>query len=250
MVGDIDFIILSTEDYPRAIELLEGNGYTRDYEKPIYPRARHYPKLVHKKKIAAVEIHRELLIKKYRNEFNYNFIKSSVQKIHEVSVLSFKNQLILSSAAYQINDYGFEYKSLTLRNAYDVFLLSKKTTAKKAFKKLNTLRHPLNCFLASCFEVFNKPKTLHYTTSKKIEKYLIQFNKLINDKKLVEQEFKKSIRKRMISRRIEIIFKSFFYKKYRVWLFKRITDKNWRKGKTDSIGVKKTLNQALNFLKV
>ena len=238
MVGDIDFLF-SKEDYPRAIELLEGNGYTRDYEKPIYPRARHYPKLVHKKKIAAVEIHRELLIKKYRNEFNYNFIKSSVQKIHEVSVLSFKNQLILSSAAYQINDYGFEYKSLTLRNAYDVFLLSKKTTAKKAFKKLNTLRHPLNCFLASCFEVFNKPKTLHYTTSKKIEKYLIQFNKLINDKKLVEQEFKKSIRKRMISRRIEIIFKSFFYKKYRVWLFKRITDKKWRKEKLIQLGLKK-----------
>ncbi|MDC0652359.1 hypothetical protein OAP29_02335, partial [Flavobacteriaceae bacterium] len=71
------------------------------------------------------------------------------------------------------------------------------------------------------------------------KKYLIQFNKFINDKKLAEQEFKKSIRKRMISKRIEIIFKSFFYKKYRVWLFKRITDKNWRKEKLIQLGIKK-----------
>ena len=77
--------------------------------------------------------------------------------------------------AHQINDYGFEYKSLALRNAYDVFLLSKKTNAKNAFLEFNALRHPLNCFLASCFEIFNKPKTLQYISSNKIEKYLIYF---------------------------------------------------------------------------
>ena len=62
--------------------------------------------------------------------------KDSVQKIHEVSVLSFKNQLSLSIAAYQINDYGFEYKSLTLRNAYDVFYYPKKQQPKMHLKNL------------------------------------------------------------------------------------------------------------------
>ena len=120
-----------------------------------------------------------------------------------------------------------------------MFLLSKKTTAKNAFKKFNNLESILHSFLASCYVVFNNPKTLHYTTSKKIEKYLVQFNKLINDKKLVEQEFKKSVRKRKISIRIEIIFKSLLYKKYRIWLFERITDKNWRKEKLVQLGLKK-----------
>ena len=73
----------------------------------------------------------------------------------------------LSIIASQINDLGFENKSLTLRNAYDVFLLSKKTNAKNAFIKFNTLQHPLHCFLASCYEVFNKPNQLQYILSKK-----------------------------------------------------------------------------------
>ena len=45
-------------------------------------RHRHYPRLIKKNKIAAVEIHKEFLIEKYRNEFNYNFIKDSIQKIN------------------------------------------------------------------------------------------------------------------------------------------------------------------------
>jgi len=83
--------------------------------------------------------------------------------------LSYENQLSLSIAAIQINDFGFINKSLSLRNAYDVFLLSKKTKAKNALKKFNTLQHPLNCFLASCFLAFNKPETLKYKTSRKVE---------------------------------------------------------------------------------
>jgi len=242
MVGDIDFLF-SKEDYPRAIELLENNEYSHNYKIDfLFTRKnRHYPKLVHQKKIAAIEIHKKLLDEKYTQEFNYNFIKKSTQIINGVSVLSYKNQLSLSIAASQINDSGFEYKSMILRNAYDVFLLSKKTNAKNAFKKFNRLQHPLHCFLASCFEVFNKPKTLEYSNSKKIEKYLTHFNKLIDDKKFAEQVIKKIIRKRtrkkLIKLKFEIIFKSFFYKKYRVWLFRRITDKNWQKEKLIQLGI-------------
>ena len=241
MVGDIDFIC-SPEDYPRAIEFIITRGYfsTEKKSKTPNPRKhRHFPRLIYKKKIAAIEIHEELLNENFTKEFNYDFIKDSIQIVGGVSVLSFENKLSLSIAASHINNNGFEYKNLALRNAYDVFLLSKKTIAKNAFKKLNTLQHPLNCFLASCYEVFNKPKTLLYTNSKNIEKYLIQFNKFIDHRKLAEQEIKKRIRKRMIYRRIEIIFKSFFQKEYRVWLFKRITDKNWRKEKLIQLGIKK-----------
>ena len=48
--------------------------------------------------------------------------------------------------------------------------------------------HPLHCFLASCFECLTTQKHFIILTSKKIEKYLILFNKLINDKQLVEQD--------------------------------------------------------------
>ena len=63
-----------------------------------------------------------------------------------------------------------------LRNAYDVFLLSKKTNAKDAVNTLNNLTNPLNCFLAACYEVFNKVESLEYNNTKKAYSYLSVFN--------------------------------------------------------------------------
>ena len=74
--------------------------------------------------------------------------------------------------AYQINDSGFYYKTIALRNAYDVFLLSKKMIAKDAVKKLKKLTNPLNCFLAACYEVFNKVDSLEYNNTKMTVSYL------------------------------------------------------------------------------
>ena len=81
--------------------------------------------------------------------------------------MSYANKLNLSIIANQINDSGFYYKRMALRNAYDVFLLSKKTNAKDAVNTLNKLSHPLNCFLAACYEVFNKVDSLEYSNQQK-----------------------------------------------------------------------------------
>ena len=56
--------------------------------------------------IAAVEIHSELLINKYINEFNYDFVNKDIQVINEITVLSYSNKLNLSIIANQINDNG------------------------------------------------------------------------------------------------------------------------------------------------
>lgn len=64
MVGDIDFIF-SKEDYPKAIKILIEFGYSdvvKTYDNlPIF---KHYPRLKKENNIAAVEIHKELLIEK------------------------------------------------------------------------------------------------------------------------------------------------------------------------------------------
>ncbi|MDD7913381.1 nucleotidyltransferase family protein [Polaribacter ponticola] len=146
MVGDIDFLF-SQEDYPKAIKLLRANGYfdvgKYDFD---FPEQRHYVRLKKDNYIAAVEIHKGLLIEKYSNEFNYNFVKKSLQIINGVSVLSYSNKLNLSIIASQINDRRYYYKTIALRNAYDVFLLSKKTNAKDAINSLKKLNQPLNFF--------------------------------------------------------------------------------------------------------
>ena len=117
--------------------------------------------------IAAVEIHSKLLISKYDKEFNYIVVKKDSSSYSATSVLSYANKLNLTILSKQINDSGFYYKTIPLRSAYDVFLLSKKTSAKEAVNSLDTLNHPLNCFLASCYEVFNSVASLDYNNTTK-----------------------------------------------------------------------------------
>jgi hypothetical protein len=239
MVGDIDFIF-SKEGYPKAINLLTQNGYSKVHKTTYdYPQFKHYPRLQKENKIAAVEIHKELLIEKYADEFNYNLIIKDSQKINDINLLSFDNQLALSIIAKQINDSGFHYKNISLRNAYDVFLLSKKTNTIVAFDKFDKLKNPLNCFLASCYEVFNLPKSLEYNATDEIETYLHTFDEYLNDEILRNKSHKKTDRKLFIKSRLDIIYKSFFDKDHRDWLIKKTTDKTWQREKLVQLGLKK-----------
>ena len=235
MVGDIDFIF-SKEDYPKAITLLREFGY---YINAPCMTNRHYAKLIKKDSIAAVEIHKELLIDKYVNEFNYRFVEKDSQIINGAAVLSYANKLNLSIIANQINDNGFYYKTMALRNAYDVFLLSKKTNANKAVNTLDRLTHPLNYFLAACDEVFNSVDSLKYNNTKKTASYLNVFNSQFSNRKTTKIRHKRIKMYLFLKSRVNIIYKSIIYKEYRVWLFKRVTDKNWYKEKGIQLGIKK-----------
>jgi hypothetical protein len=238
MVGDIDFIF-SKEDYPKAITILIEFGYSdvvkTDYNWPMF---KHYPRMKKENSIAAIEIHKELLIEKYAIEFNYSFVEKDSQVINGVRVLSYANKLNLSIAASQINDNGHYYKTMALRNAYDVFLLSKKTNAKEAVNTLNTLSHPLNCFLAACYEVSNSVDSLEYNNTKKTASYLNVFNSQFTNPIPTKRRHKLIKIYLFLKTRLNIIHKSVLYKEYRVWLFKRVTDKNWYKEKGIQLGIK------------
>jgi len=240
MVGDIDFIF-SKEDYPKAITILREFGYS-DVSKYKYhfPEHKHYRRLQKENNIAAVEIHKELLdIKKYVNEFNYSFVEKDSQVIKGVTCLSYTNKLNLSIIANQINDDGFFYKSIPLRNAYDVFLLSKKTNAKDAVHTLDKLTNPLNCFLAACFGVFNKVDSLEYNPTAKTVSYLSIFNSQFTNPKATKKRYKRITTYLFLKSRLNVIYKSIIYKEYRVWFFKKVTDKNWYKEKGIQFGIKK-----------
>jgi hypothetical protein len=240
MVGDIDFIF-SKKDYPKAITILREFGYSEVKNKEYYApdEKKHYRRLQKETNIAAIEIHSGLLnIKKYiyANEFNYNFVEKDSQVIKGVTVLSYANKLNLSIIANQINDNGFYFKTMALRNAYDVFLLSKKTNAKDAVNTLDKLTSPLNCFLAACDEVFNKVETIEYNKNAKTALYLRNFNNQFI--KPVRGQSKRNKIYIFIKRIFYILYKSIIYKEYRVFLFKSLTDKNWYKEKLIQLGLK------------
>ena len=239
MVGDIDFIF-SKEDYPRAIAILRDFGYSELERLEYYNlETNHYRRLQKENNIAAIEIHKEFLKENYTDEFNYSFVKKDAQIINDVTVLSYANKLNLSIIANQINDNGFYYKTMSLRSAYDVFLLSKKTNAKDAVNTLNNLTNPLNCFLAACNEVFNNVGSLEYNITKKTTSYLSVFSNQFNDREKTKRRQKRTKAYLFLKSRLNIICKSIIYKDYRAWLFKRMTDKSWYKEKLIKLGIRK-----------
>jgi hypothetical protein len=236
MVSDIDLILLK-EDCPKAILVLREFGYDKEIHQEL--PYRHYPRIIREDSIAGVEIHQDLLLEKYVNEFNYSFVEKDNQVINGTAVLSYANKLNLSIIANQINDSGFYYKTMALRNAYDVFLLSKKINAKDSVNSLNKLSHPLNCFLAACYEVFNKADSLEYKKTKKAASYLSVFNSQFTNPIQTKRRHKRIKIYLLIKFGLNIIYKSVIYKEYRIWLFKRVTDKNWYKEKAIQLGIKK-----------
>ncbi len=222
MVGDIDFL-LSKKDSSSAFKFLKSvNNYTPENLLNNPPDHRHFPRLVKQENIAAVEIHKEVTIEKYRGEFNYKIISEDAQQINDFSVLSFENQLSLSIIANQINDSGFNLKKISLRNAYDVFLLSKKVDTKKVISKFTKLKNPLNCFLANCNLVFGDLESLKYNKTEEAENYLKAFNKSL-------YRSKSTINFKLITinlyRKFGKICKSIFNNEYRKWLLNRIKSK-------------------------
>ena len=232
MVGDIDFIV-SKNDYLSTINILLKFRYTRVNIGTRYdfPQFKHYHRLKKDKNIAAIEIHKEFLREEHANEFNFNFIKNDVQNLNGYHVLSYNHQFALSIIAKQINDQGFYYNTIALRNAYDIFLLSKKTNSKTAFNNLNKLTHPLNCFVAICHNTFNEPESLEYIATTETNLYLNKFKKELEDDLLREKNFKKTERKLFIKQRLTVIKKSFYNKNFRKWLIKRLSEKSWYKEK-------------------
>ena len=96
MVGDIDFIIHKS-DYLQTIKLLKSKNYSYVANlKYNFPSFKHYPRIQNEQKIAAVEIHKQITIEKYANEFNFDFVVKDKQVINGVNVLSYQHQLCLS----------------------------------------------------------------------------------------------------------------------------------------------------------
>jgi hypothetical protein len=219
MIGDIDFLF-SEKDFFKAIDIIKNDNYTKtEGQLDYFPGFRHYSRLVKQENIAAIEIHKEVTIEKYRGEFNCKTISEDTQLINDFSVLSFENQLSLSIITSQINDYGFELKNFSLRNAYDVFLLSKKVNTKKTISKFTKLKNPLNCFLANCNFFFGD---LEYFKTKESENYLKAFNKSLYKSKSIIN-FK--LIKINLNRRFGKFCKSIYNSENRKWLLNRIKNK-------------------------
>lgn len=218
MIGDIDLIV-SKDEYSKTVKILSNSGYFKKKkltEPP--PHHRHYPRLIKKNEIAAVEVHKEFVIEKYISEFNYNSVKKNIRKVDGFLLLDFHDQLVLSVISKQINDFGYYYNDLSLRSAYDVFLISKKINVKKAISSFKYLYNPLNCFLVTANYIFGDIKSLHTKKNFNSERHLIIFKIILSSNKIFRNFYIKFIDLKLYFSNIFSNLKRFiFSKEYRIW---------------------------------
>src|SRR5690606_28096649 len=125
MVGDID-ILVKKEECDRAFILLSDLGYTNKISE-VYDEYRHLPRIANDNKLAAVEIHWDMIGKKSKS-FNYNTIQSTLMEKKGFLFLSIENQIKLTVYAKFVNDEAYHLKNTSLRAAYDFFLLHNNLT--------------------------------------------------------------------------------------------------------------------------
>jgi len=237
MVGDIDFLV-SKKDFQKTISILENDGYSHVIKsKYHYPSYKHHPRIQKEGKIAAVEIHHEMTIDNYTKEFNYNSVIENSVTYKSYKFLGLSDQLCLVVIAKQINDSGQYFKSMSLRNSYDVFVLSKKINPLLSIKIYPILFPALNDFLAFSNKVFHSD-SINFETNSRSKKNLAQFEFLLDNQQQRAQFYKKLSRKIFIKKRFEFLLKSIIKKDYRYWLFKRITDPQWYREKMIQLGIK------------
>ena len=97
--------------FPEGCKILKDHNYKIEKNQVIHHYDfRHYSRLIKNNKIAAVEIHKELTIENYRDEFNYEKQSFDAMEINNFLLLNYNNQLFHSIISEYINDYGYELK--------------------------------------------------------------------------------------------------------------------------------------------
>lgn len=231
MVGDIDLLV-SKKAYQKAIQVLKADAYQLVHPNSISSElSKHYPRLVKKGQISAVEIHQEMTLKKHTAIFNYDYIQPTL--IHEKGffVMSYPHQLLHTIINKQLNDHGYRYKNIALRNYYDLLLLSYKAVPLKSISLLPSIKKQLNSFLSNAFYIFNKPNSITFQKSKHAKKHTQSTISSLEKPRLQNLKNRCITIQLSTTARMMILCKALYQKKYFLFVLGKITDINWCKRK-------------------
>ncbi len=231
IMSDIDLLV-SENEYLKAAKIMVDEGYTES--KLIYyddvTLLKHYPRLSHPDKVAAVEIHRIPVEEEYLNLFNHEMINKELKKVEAFCfVLSDKHKLVLNFIHSQLINKGHKLAVLPLRDVYDLYLLSEKVNVTELLKEINPQKKAVGYFylsqklLGTNIGYISKPtisdKWLHF-------KHDLNFSSKIF---YSANKFATEIYDKIIIRYFGLIGKSFYSKKTRSFIVMRMSKTEWYK---------------------
>jgi hypothetical protein len=229
MVYDID-ILIEGERMLEAAQALMDNGYRtqKDFNPLAYPSTMHYPILLKEGCVAGVELH--------RLPVQYHYLKSfPPERVFETKnpssvetgfwVMSDGNKIIHNFLHSQLMHNAHYHADVSLRNLFDLLLLSQRKSVEKTFNEFKHHWRKSNAYLKLMHKVFDLP--LPDTTTKG-NKFLLKrhsWTLTMTRRELMIYHF-------LINAFIKYIalpFRTLFDKNARNYVFARLGNKHWYK---------------------
>jgi hypothetical protein len=235
MIGDIDILVANT-DFEKTVSILKDDGYSTDLKNYMNFHW-HYPRIVKKDKICAIEVHNKVLKKPYTQFLDYDTLLKDSLKTGNYNVASYNNQLLINILPKHINDNLYFSKAISLRSIYDFYLLLEKKNATIDRKITKKIDKQLNNFLACASLILNDSKKVKYIANKSSDNYLKSYNLLLEHSKKEKRKISVLNYYIKIKDRFDIIKYSFTDKEYRSFTLRKICEIEFYKKR---LGIKPT----------
>lgn len=228
MVGDIDFIV-EKESFLKAVSILEFNNYVT--KNNIYVGIHwHYPKLINPDKIASVEVHQKILKDDVQFALGIELFNNVKQVNKKYYVLSYQNKLLATTLPKIINDHLYHRKSITLRNAYDVYLLSLQEAIAFDYIPSRNIGKKLTNYVSAMKMLLANTPIIKVEENQQTAAYHQSFLKLLDCNAIEKKKVQWTDFYIAQKSRFGILLRAFTHTAYRKFVFKRITQKSfWKK---------------------
>lgn len=237
IMSDID-ILTGPAHMEEAARLLMQEGYstTENYDPARAEAMKHYPVLRRDGLPATVDIHRLPVNIQYAAHFSYEDVcheKKPARSDGTFMIMSDNHKIKLSFFHSQLVHWGHQHARPSLRELYDLLLLSGREDPAEIYSSLPRYRGKAAGYLKAMHQTFGIKKTLPLKLKGKGHGYLVRHNLALKSP-LAGKLIYKVLRGWRLY--FEIPLRSLFSKNYRVYVKVRLKDPEWYKR---NIGIRK-----------
>lgn len=119
MIGDMDILIPPTQIH-KAYRLLEQQGYTENVGFNYQPKNyRHLSRQINPNRLAAIELHSDILIHKHRGLVDSHLILENKIEIDGINVPRFEDSIRIAIFSSQINNHAHLFSLMDMKTIYD-----------------------------------------------------------------------------------------------------------------------------------
>lgn len=142
LIGDID-VLVEPSDLNKAGQLLLDLKYVASKASLFgqYKDHRHLPRLVHKDRLGAVEVHSKILRKNIPKTLNPEKVLKNRILVNQVYVPKVETSIDILILNDQVNDFGYLLKLINFKSCYDSLVIEHQINQPKDNSKISKYHH-------------------------------------------------------------------------------------------------------------